>query len=126
MRTHVPLLAALLLAAPLAAQPRPDPATRVTAELIERGPATPHCGILHSLVPMRYHVRAVESGALRVGEEIEVVVSCPEMAGVQFTSGAQHRLTLASRRPWRTGALVPWPGHPAPARRWWATALAVP
>lgn len=75
---------------------------------------------------MRYRVRTVESGVLRVNEEIEVVVSCPEMAGVRFTAGAQHRLTLASRRPWQTGALVPWPGHPAPARRWWATALAAP
>ncbi len=125
MRTAPALLtAALLAAAPLAAQPRRGPDVRVTAELVERGPATPHCGVVHFLVPMRYRVRASEGAGLRAGDEVEVVVSCPEMAGVTFAVGARHRLTLAARRPWNSGALVPWPGHPAPARRWWARALA--
>ncbi|MFO0602200.1 MAG: hypothetical protein U0324_03450 [Polyangiales bacterium] len=125
MRTPPALLtAALLAAAPLAAQPRREPDVRVTAELVERGPAAPHCGIMHVLVPMRYRVLTSEGAALRAGDEVEAVVSCPEMAGVTFAVGARHRLTLAPRRPWRTGALFPWPGHPEPARRWWVRALA--
>ncbi len=105
------------------AQPRRVPEARVVAELIEAGPRTPHCGGMHFLVPMRYRVVAVERGALTASQVIDVVVSCPELSRVRFVAGERHRLALASRRPWTTGALVPWPGHPAPARWWWATAV---
>ncbi len=95
----------------------------MVAELIEAGPRTPHCGVMHFLVPMRYRVTVAERGALTTSQEIDVVVSCPELWRVRFVAGERHRLSLASRRPWSTGALVPWPAHPAPARWWWATGI---
>jgi len=123
MRPPTLLLASLLAAAPLAAQPRRPAAAHVIAERVEPGPETPHCDVVHFLVPMRYRVRSVENGALTPSTEIEVIVSCPQLTGVRFTAGALHRLTLAPRRLWQSGAIVPWPGHPTPARRWWARAL---
>ncbi len=80
----------------------------------------PHCGIVHFIVPMRYRVRSVTRGDVAVAQELFVAVSCPELSGARFTPGAQHALELTTRRPWQTGALVAWPGHPVPGVVYWA------
>lgn len=112
----------------LGAGPKPPPLT-VVAELVEPGPATPHCGVMHLLVVMRYRVLRVETGALAdpVGPEIDVVVSCPEQHGVRFVAGARHRLTLTAKRPWTTGSIVPnpkGPKRPKATPDFWALSVA--
>lgn len=120
-RSPFALAACLTLLVPTAsAQPRESAQASVVAELIERGPATPHCGIVHFVVPMRYRLTTVTRGPASVGQELFVAVSCPELTGARFVVGARHSLTLSTRRPWRSGSLVPWAGHPAPSRIWWA------
>ncbi|PKN58791.1 MAG: hypothetical protein CVU56_03765 [Deltaproteobacteria bacterium HGW-Deltaproteobacteria-14] len=107
--------------------PKP-PATpvRVVAELVEPGPATPHCGILHLLVVMRYKVVRVEAGAPGelLGSELDVAVSCPEQHGVRFVAGARHRLTLTTTRPWPTGSIVADPKRPKVSPGTWALEVA--
>ncbi len=110
----------LLATAAAAAQSSRHTDRIVVAELVEAGPAPPHCGIVHFVVPMRYRV---QRGALPRGAQIEVLVSCPELTTVHFTTGAVHQLTLVPHNPWRSGMVVPWPGHAPLATRWWARAL---
>lgn len=72
---------------------------------------------------MRYRVVAVEQGNLAVSQELDVLVSCPELHRVRFVPGDHHRLVLASRRPWAVNDPYPWPGHPMPAHRYWALTI---
>lgn len=112
--------AAIGLVRDLATAARPAPNARVVAELVQPGPSVPHCGTVHFLVPMRYRVISVESASLTASETIDVIVSCPEMAGVRFVAGERHQIELAPRRPWSTGAMVRWPDHALLPHAWWA------
>lgn len=91
----------------------PSPKLEVEARLVETNSA-PHCGVVHSVVVMRYEVVRVISGSYPA-KELYVAHSCPEMSSTScegqagprirgFRAGEMHHLEL--KRGKGSGAVV--------------------
>jgi hypothetical protein len=97
------------------AQEAPEPPTSapveisgaaVVAELVDRGPAVPGCGVFHVRVVMRYRVKQVLRGDVPAGAEIFVIQGCPELPRAAYRAGSGN-LTVFKRGDWHRMTLRP-------------------